>query len=165
MPALVATRAAGQLRYIDCSHIRLRQDGANPRGGQAAQAIGRTKGGISTKLAAIVEGGGRAVAPGLPRGTAPRIFRGRAALALLAPPSRSRRQRLRCRHVSGAPLQTTYADLYPPRSALAVGQWPFTAATSGGAIRSKTSSAVPSATGASAPDTKNSPQPSSASFS
>ena len=40
----------------------MHQDGANPRGGHAAQAIGHTKGGINTKLAAIVEGGGRAVA-------------------------------------------------------------------------------------------------------
>ena len=62
MLALVATRATGQLRHIDCSHIKMHQDGANPCGGQAAQAIGRTKGGINTKLAAIVEGGGRAVA-------------------------------------------------------------------------------------------------------
>jgi transposase len=68
MLALVAARAAGQLRYIDCSHIKLHQDGANPRGGQAAQAIGRTKGGINTKLAAIVERRGRAVALGLVEG-------------------------------------------------------------------------------------------------
>jgi transposase len=68
MLALVAARATGQLRYIDCSHIKLHQDGANPRGGQAAQAIGRTKGGSNTKLAAIVEGRGRAVALGLAEG-------------------------------------------------------------------------------------------------
>lgn len=66
--ALVASAATGELRYLDCSHIKLHQDGANPRGGQAAQAIGRTKGGINTKLAAIVEGGGRAVALGLAAG-------------------------------------------------------------------------------------------------
>jgi transposase len=68
MLTLVAARATGQLRFIDCSHIKLHQDGTNPRGGQAAQAIGRTKGGINTKLAAIVEGGGRAVALGLAEG-------------------------------------------------------------------------------------------------
>lgn len=66
--AAVAKGAKGQLRYIDCSHIKLHQDGSNPRGGQAAQAIGRTKGGINTKLAAIVERGGRAVALGLAEG-------------------------------------------------------------------------------------------------
>lgn len=68
MLALVAARAAGQLRYINCSHIKLNQDGANPRGGHAGQAIGRTKGGINTKLAAIVEKGGRAVALGVAEG-------------------------------------------------------------------------------------------------
>jgi transposase len=68
MLALAATRATGQLRHLDCSHIKLHQDGANPCGGQAAQAIGRTKGGINTKLAAIVEGRGRAVALGLAEG-------------------------------------------------------------------------------------------------
>ncbi len=68
MLVVVATRATGQLRHLDCSHIKLHQDGANPRGGQAAQAISRTKGGINTKLAAIVEGRGRAVALGLAAG-------------------------------------------------------------------------------------------------
>ena len=51
------------------------------------------------------------------------------------------------------------------RSALAVGRWPFTAATTGGAIKSKTSSAVSNATGALAPDTRNSPSRFSHSFS
>jgi transposase len=74
MLALVAARAAGQLRHIDCSHINLHQDGANPRGGQAAQAIGRTKGGINTKLATIVEGRGRAVALGLAEGQRPDLY-------------------------------------------------------------------------------------------
>lgn len=60
--ALVAARATGELRHLDCSHIKLHQDGANPRGGQCAQAIGRTKGGINTKLAAVVDSRGRAVA-------------------------------------------------------------------------------------------------------
>jgi len=68
MLELVAARATGQLRHIDCSHIKLHQYGANPRGGHAAQAIGRTKGGINTKFAAIVEGGGRAVALSLAEG-------------------------------------------------------------------------------------------------
>ena len=66
--ALVARNAKGQLRYVDCSHIKLHQADANPRGGQSAQAIGRTKGGINTKLAAIVERHGRAVALGLAAG-------------------------------------------------------------------------------------------------
>ena len=68
MLALVATGAEGELRYVDCSHIKLHQDGSNPCGGQASQAIGRTKGGINTKLATIVEQHGRAVAVGLAAG-------------------------------------------------------------------------------------------------
>ena len=32
--AAVAKGAKGELRYIDCSHIKLHQDGSNPRGGQ-----------------------------------------------------------------------------------------------------------------------------------
>lgn len=59
--ALLARQATGQLRHLDCSHIKLHQDGANPPGGQAQQAIGRTKGGINTKLAAVVDAHGRAV--------------------------------------------------------------------------------------------------------
>lgn len=68
MLALVAKDAEGELRHIDCSHIKLHQDGTNPAGGQSLQAIGRTKGGINTKLAAIVDGRGRAVALGVTAG-------------------------------------------------------------------------------------------------
>ena len=64
----LARRAQGTLRHLDCSHVKLHQDGANPRGGQAAQAIGRTKGGLNTKLAAIVDQHGRAVAMSLAAG-------------------------------------------------------------------------------------------------
>jgi len=49
-----ARRAQGALRHLDCSRIKLHQDGANLPGGQTAQAIGRTKGGLNTKLAAVV---------------------------------------------------------------------------------------------------------------
>ncbi len=66
--ALVARHATGALRAVDCSHIKLHQDGSNPRGGQAAQAIGRTRGGLNTKLAAVTEGRGRFVAVALAAG-------------------------------------------------------------------------------------------------
>ena len=65
----------------------MHQDGANPRGGQAAQAIGRTKGGINTKLAAIVEGGGRAVALCLAEGQRHDLY----AIEPLLPSLRNRR--------------------------------------------------------------------------
>ena len=66
--ARLARGAKGRLRHLDCSHIKLHQDGANPRGGQLAQAIGRTKGGLNTKLAAVVDQHGRAVAVALAPG-------------------------------------------------------------------------------------------------
>jgi hypothetical protein len=51
----------GRIRSVDCSHIKVHGDGANPAGGQANQAEGKTKGGFNTKLAAVVDGIGRAV--------------------------------------------------------------------------------------------------------
>ena len=68
MLAIMAREAQGELRHLDCSHIKLHQHAANPRGGQAAQAIGRTRGGLNTKLAAAVETHGRAVAVALAPG-------------------------------------------------------------------------------------------------
>jgi len=59
---LLSRRATGCLRFIDGSHIKLHQFGCNPAGGQSAQAIGRTKGGLTTKLCALVEGQGRLMA-------------------------------------------------------------------------------------------------------
>lgn len=64
----LARAATGELRHLDCSHIKLHQHGANPPGGQALQAIGRTKGGLNTKLAAVVDARGRAVALSLAPG-------------------------------------------------------------------------------------------------
>ena len=52
----------GRIRFVDGSHIKLHQFGTNPAGDQSAQAIGRAKGGLNTKLCALVEGQGRMVA-------------------------------------------------------------------------------------------------------
>jgi len=59
---LLARNAVGCVRFVDGSHIKLHQFGTNPAGGQSAQAIGRTKGGLNTKLCALVEGQGRLMA-------------------------------------------------------------------------------------------------------
>jgi len=59
--AKLGSAAFGRIRCVDCSHIKVHRDGANPIGGQASQAMGRTKGGLNTKLAAVVDGVGRAV--------------------------------------------------------------------------------------------------------
>ena len=60
--ARLARGARGKLRHIDCSHIKVHQHGVNPCGGQEQQAIGRSKGGINTKLGAVVDAYGRVVA-------------------------------------------------------------------------------------------------------
>ncbi|MBI5692299.1 MAG: IS5 family transposase [Verrucomicrobia bacterium] len=68
MLAVLARGAVGALRHLDCSPIKLHQHGANPSGGQTAPAIGRTKGGLNTKLAAVVDAKGRVVAVSLAPG-------------------------------------------------------------------------------------------------
>jgi len=68
MLAMLAKGAEGELRHLDCSHIKLHQHGANSQGGQAAQAMGCTKGGLNTKLSAVVDARGQAVALGLSLG-------------------------------------------------------------------------------------------------
>ncbi len=59
--AVLARGATGALRFLDASHIKVHQDASNPAGGQQNQAIGRTKGGLNTKLTAWVDTAGRAV--------------------------------------------------------------------------------------------------------
>lgn len=61
-------RPEDSIRSVDCSHIKVHRHGANTAGGQHAQAMGRTKGGLNTKLAAVVDGVGRAVAIALAPG-------------------------------------------------------------------------------------------------
>jgi transposase len=77
----LAQDAVGELRHLDCSYIKLHQHGANPPGGQQAQAMGRTKGGLNTKLSAVVDARGRAVAVSL----APGLQHDQHAVAPLLP--------------------------------------------------------------------------------
>lgn len=58
----IAGRGFGQIRSMDTTCIKVHAHGANPAGGQQAQAMGRTKGGLNTKLAMIVDALGRPVA-------------------------------------------------------------------------------------------------------
>ena len=53
--------AKGRLYFIDATYIRVHQSGANPRGGQAPQALGVSRGGLTTKIHALVDGRGRAL--------------------------------------------------------------------------------------------------------
>ena len=65
---VLTRKASGKLRFLDASHIKVHQDGSNPAGGQQNQAIGRTKGGLNTKLTAWVDGRGKAVSVSLAPG-------------------------------------------------------------------------------------------------
>ncbi|MCM2276275.1 MAG: hypothetical protein NDI75_15950, partial [Candidatus Didemnitutus sp.] len=69
MLRVLSKRARGVLRHLDCSHIKLHH-GSNLAGGQSAQAMGRTNGGLNTKLAALVDRHGRALAVSLAAGRA-----------------------------------------------------------------------------------------------
>jgi transposase len=40
--------------FLDSTHVKVHADGSNPAGGQAFQAMGRTKGGLNTKIHALV---------------------------------------------------------------------------------------------------------------
>ena len=64
---LLTTLEEGQLRHVDATHIKVHQD-ASTGGHQEGQAIGKTKGGLNTKLTAMVDRQGRAtqlaLAPG-----------------------------------------------------------------------------------------------------
>jgi transposase len=40
--------------FLDSTHVKVHADGSNPAGGQALQAMGRTKGGLNTKIHALV---------------------------------------------------------------------------------------------------------------
>jgi len=46
---------AGETRFIDSTFVKVHQDGANPAGGQQCQDMGRTKGGLNTKVHAAVD--------------------------------------------------------------------------------------------------------------
>jgi glutamate 5-kinase len=46
-------RSRQRLNMVDATPIRVHHHGANPAGGQEAQAMGHTKGGLNTKLHAF----------------------------------------------------------------------------------------------------------------
>ena len=47
--------------FVDSTHVKVHADGSNPGGGQALQAMGRTKGGLNTKIHALVNARSQAV--------------------------------------------------------------------------------------------------------
>jgi transposase len=58
---VVAAEPQGVLVHLDATHVKVHQDGTNPRGGLASQAIGPTRGGLNTKVTALVDSKGRAL--------------------------------------------------------------------------------------------------------
>jgi transposase len=54
--------------FVDSTHVKVHADGSNPAGGQALQAMGRTKGGLNTKIHALVNVRSQAVVIGLSGG-------------------------------------------------------------------------------------------------
>ena len=58
---VVSEVPGGALVHLDATHVKTHQDATNPRGGQARQAIGRTRGGLNTKVTALVDSKGRAI--------------------------------------------------------------------------------------------------------
>ena len=59
----------GQEYYIDSTHIKVHAHGSNPQGGQIHQDMGRTKGGMNTKIHATVDRRGAVVSFQLSAGT------------------------------------------------------------------------------------------------
>lgn len=53
---------SGRLGAMDSTHVKVHRSGCNPAGGQAAQAIGISRGGLNTKLHAIVADNGEPLA-------------------------------------------------------------------------------------------------------
>src|SRR5215469_2420504 len=57
--------------FVDSTHVKVHADGSNPAGGQAAQAMGRTKGGLNTKMHALVMRARKLSSLPCPLGTTP----------------------------------------------------------------------------------------------
>jgi hypothetical protein len=153
---LLSRRAEGRVRFIDGSHVKCHQFATNPAGGQSAQAIGRTKGGLNTKICALVEGRGRlmaaAIAPARPTRSRP-------------PPHCWRRCGAFCWWATRASTATRCADRCWPRVAWlpsrrdrgGVLRPGFIGVFIGSVIRSKTSSSASKSISVSPLVMKNSP--------
>ena len=50
-----APKLVGTKRFLDATHVKAHRCAANARGGREHQALGRTKGGLNTKLHAVVD--------------------------------------------------------------------------------------------------------------
>jgi len=57
----LAKKAVGPIFCVDSTYVRVNHSAANPSGGQAAQAMGPSRGGLTSKVHAIVDRTGRPV--------------------------------------------------------------------------------------------------------
>ena len=57
----LARGAGGRIYAIDATYIRVHQAAANAAGDLAQEAIGLSRGGLTTKIHALVDGTGRAI--------------------------------------------------------------------------------------------------------
>ena len=53
-----APELKGKGRFLDSTHVKVHRSACNPAGGQEQQAMGRTKGGLNTKIHAVVDAAG-----------------------------------------------------------------------------------------------------------
>jgi transposase len=83
--AELGREVAGEFRFIDATHVKVHCDGANPAGGQENQAMGRTKGGLNTKIHAVVDSKGRAAAVLLSAGNDADVTVAPEAIELVGP--------------------------------------------------------------------------------
>jgi transposase len=64
----------GRHLFLDSTHVKLHKSGSNPAGGQEHQALGRTKGGLNTKIHAAVDARGNPAALLLSAGNQADVF-------------------------------------------------------------------------------------------
>ena len=70
--------------FVDSTHVKVHADGSNPAGGQVRQAMGRTKGGLNTKIHAVVNARSQPIVIALSGGNRSRRYLGGRAHGLPA---------------------------------------------------------------------------------
>lgn len=83
MLARLARKVKSRIRLVDGTHVRVHQCAANPKGGAAAQAMGKTRGGRNTKIMALTDVRGLPVKLALIEGQA---YEGNHVIGLLDNP-------------------------------------------------------------------------------
>lgn len=83
MLARMDCRVRSRIRLVDGTHVRVHQCAANPKGGAAAQAMGKTRGGRNTKIMALTDVRGLPVKLSLIEGQA---YEGHHVIELLDDP-------------------------------------------------------------------------------